>query len=168
MEHLGKINSKTASGSVNIDVRVFKECANELTPIITGIFNTDLATNIIPDEWKVAHNTPIYKGKGNKECLDNYRPISILSPISRVFKGILGFKMRLYFENNYLLHPGQNGFREGGSCHLELDIFANYAKWKLDMKNNVIAILRRYDSVFSGYKPTKNCIRSRRGPRPHR
>jgi len=82
-------------------------------------------TNVIPDEWKVAHITPIYKGKGDKGCLDNYCPISIISPMSKVFEAILGLKMRLFLENNNLLHSSQNGFREGRSCHLALNTFFN-------------------------------------------
>jgi hypothetical protein len=78
--------SYTFLGFVGIETRVFKDCASESKDCLTDLFNLCLSTGSIPDDWKVAFLTPIYKGKGSKSSLDNYRPISILSPISKVLK----------------------------------------------------------------------------------
>jgi hypothetical protein len=147
-DFLKKINPKSAPGCVNIDAKLFKFCAVELSPALTSLFNRCVQTNSIPDEWKTAHVTPIYKGKGNKSSLDNYRPISILSPVAKAFEGILGQKLRRYFESNNLLHEDQHGFREGRSCHLALNTFVDYAKRKLDSKKHVIAIFLDFSKAF--------------------
>ena len=90
--YLSKINVKTAPGSINIEARVFNECASELSMVFTDLFNLCLECSQIPYEWKIAQITPVYKGKGNKSHLDNYRPISIISPISKVFESVMGKK----------------------------------------------------------------------------
>ncbi len=102
----------------------------------------------MPDEWKISHITPIFKGKGNKSSLENYRPISIISPISKVFESILGAKMRAYFESNNILHQDQNGFREGRSCHLALNNIVDFAKRNLDKKNHVVAVFLDLSKAF--------------------
>ena len=147
-ERLRKINSKSSPGSVDIEALVFKECADELAPTITDLFNVCLTQNKMPDEWKISHITPIYKGKGIKSSLENYRPISIIPPLSKVFESILGAKMRVYFESNNILHQDQNGFREGRSCHLALNTIVDFAKNNLDKKNHVVAVFLDLSKAF--------------------
>ncbi len=56
----------------------------------------------IPNDWKIAQFTPVYKGKGNKCLQVNSRPISIISPISKVFETVMGKAVTLirnYLEN---------------------------------------------------------------------
>jgi hypothetical protein len=55
---------------------------------LTDLSNLCLSPGLIPDDWKVAFLTPFLKGKGSKSSLDNYWPISILSPISKVFENL--------------------------------------------------------------------------------
>jgi hypothetical protein len=88
---------KTPPGSLNIEVRVFKECAPELSMVFTGLFNLCLECGQIPYELKIAQTTPVYQGKGNKSLVDNYRPISIISPISKDFESVMGKKLEIIF-----------------------------------------------------------------------
>ena len=57
-----KLRSSSAAGFVGIETRVLKECASELGNCFTDLFNLCLLTGTVPDEWKVAFLTPIYKG----------------------------------------------------------------------------------------------------------
>ena len=147
-ELLRKINAKSTPGSIDIEATVFKECSHELTPIISDLFNLCLNLNAIPDEWKISHVTPIFKGKGNKSSLENYRPISIISPLSKVFESVLGAKMRSYFGSKNILHQDQNGFREGRSCHLALNTIIDFAKKNLEKKNHVISVFLDLSKAF--------------------
>ena len=56
-----------------------------ITPVITGLFNASIWFGEIPDEWKVARITPIPKG-GNASDPGNYRPISLLSILSKLLE----------------------------------------------------------------------------------
>ena len=59
---------------------------------------------------------PLYKGKGASDELYNYRPISNLNPLSKIFENILAKQIRNYFELNNLFVEEQFGFREKRSC----------------------------------------------------
>ena len=125
-----------------------KECAPELLLVFNDLFNLCLECGQIPNEWKIAQITPVYKGKGNKSLLDNYRPISIISPVSKVFESVMGKKIRDYFEQNNILHQDQNGFREGRSCHLALNRIIDYCKKNLDQKKHVIEVFLDLSKAF--------------------
>ena len=145
---LEKLNPRSAPGSVGIESRIFKDCADEIKIVITDLFNVCIKTNDFPNEWKTSFITPIYKGKGSKSSLENYRPISIISPIAKVFESILGSKIRHYLESNNILHSAQNGFREGRSCNLALQTLVDYCKLNLDQKKHVIAIFLDLSKAF--------------------
>ena len=65
---------------------------------------------IFPSEWKIARVVPLHK-KGSRSFLDNYRPISILPVISKIFEKILYEQLYEYFTTNNLLSEQQFGFR---------------------------------------------------------
>ncbi len=58
------------------------------TPILTEIFNKSLASGVFPDIWKIALITPIFKS-GDRKDVTNYRGISILSLISKIFERLV-------------------------------------------------------------------------------
>jgi hypothetical protein len=74
---------------------------------------------IFPSAWKKAIVTPVYK-KGNKFNMNNYRPISILPVVSRVFERLLSVQLSNYIESNQLFSPYQHGFRTARSCQSAL------------------------------------------------
>lgn len=79
-----------------------------LLPYVTHIFNTILTTGTYPSQWKLAKILPIPK---NAKC-DDYRPISILQFLSKVFERILQKQMSVHLSNTNLLTPKQSGFRK--------------------------------------------------------
>jgi len=79
--------------------------------IITNIFNDCILTNVIPSEWKSAVVTPLYKRSGSKDDANNYRGISVLPPIGKIFEKILANQIKEYLDKNNLLFDGQYGFR---------------------------------------------------------
>ena len=115
---------------------------------IADLFNECFKSNTFPDEWKISYITPIYKGKGSQSSLENYRPISIISPIAKVFESILGEKIRHFLESSNILHPDQSGFRQGRSCHLALNTIIDYCKLNLDQKKYVIAVFLDLSKAF--------------------
>ena len=66
---------------------------------------------MLPDLWLVGL-IPIYKNKGNAESPENYRPITILSCMGKLFTSILNTRLTKFLEGNHLLNPNQAGFRK--------------------------------------------------------
>ena len=77
------LNVNKATGLDGIPARLLRETVDIITPSFTKLFNKSLQLGIIPDEWKVAYVVPVYK-KGRKDCVENYRPISLLPLVSKV------------------------------------------------------------------------------------
>ena len=66
-----------------------------------------LSTSIFPDDWKVARVRPIHKGEA-KDDANNYRPISVLSAISKIFERIIHDQLYYYLNENNLLSENQS------------------------------------------------------------
>ncbi|KAF2348173.1 hypothetical protein FHG87_021071 [Trinorchestia longiramus] len=86
-EQLSILNPYKSTGPDGLGPRILKETAEVVSEPLTKIFNRSLETVIVPDDWKRANVTPIFK-KGNKQIPNNYRPISLTSVISKAIKTI--------------------------------------------------------------------------------
>ena len=86
-----------------------------LVPIITYLINKCLIDLKVPDLWKTAKVKALHKN-GRKDVLANYRPISILSTISKIMEKIIYQNLYSFLIENKLLSKSQFGFRGGHSC----------------------------------------------------
>ena len=75
-----------ASGPDCIPVVVLKNCELELSYILDELFNKCLKESCFPDCWKVSSVVPIFKNDGERSTAKNYRPVSLLSVVSKVFE----------------------------------------------------------------------------------
>ena len=83
-----------------------------------------LSTGIFPNELKISRVKPLYKS-GNSSLLSNYRPISVLSSISKVYEYVVFKQLLNYMECNKLFYTDQYGFRPGHSTELAAARFVN-------------------------------------------
>ena len=126
---LMQINISKASGPDLIHPRLLKSAASSLKYPLYKLFNKSLQTSKYPDLWKIANVTPVFKNKSEKDCLTNYRPISLLSNIGKVmekciFKYIYNFLIRFL-----LITKFQSGFRPKDSTINQLiSIINDFAK----------------------------------------
>lgn len=112
-----KLDTSKATGPDGIPSRILKETAREIAPSLTQLFNRSLSCGEIPDEWKLANIVPVHK-KGDKSHVENYRPISLLSIISKVLERCVLRNMR--FNLLQLINSSQHGFIPGKSCTTQL------------------------------------------------
>ena len=84
---------------------------------LTLIINQAFQTGRFPDVLKISKIKPIYK-KNDPQILDNYRPISLLPCISKVFEKAMYIQIYSHFQTNNLFFNNQYGFREGHSTQL--------------------------------------------------
>ena len=64
------------------------ELADEISDTLADLFNKSLISGEVPQGWKLANVTPIFK-KGKKSCVSNYRPVSLRVNLCKVFESIL-------------------------------------------------------------------------------
>ena len=106
------LDSKTSSGYDNISPKLLILMAGMLHSVLRLIINKSLMTGIFPDNLKIAIVSPIYKGKeSDPHEFCNYRPISLLPTISKVFEKVVHKQLYEYLNQNNLLNSSQYGFR---------------------------------------------------------
>ena len=103
------LNSKTSSLHDNISTVLLKCIEPILTPILTLIINQSLNSGIFPKKLKIAKIVPLHK-KDDIHTIENYRPISLLSSISKVFEKVVYLQLFTYFNENEYLCKNQYGF----------------------------------------------------------
>ncbi|KAI8514688.1 hypothetical protein Bbelb_072790 [Branchiostoma belcheri] len=116
---LTSLNPTKAAGPDGITPRVLKELAKELAPILTKIFQSSLCAGQVPQDWKEALVTPVFK-KGEHYKASNYRPISLTSVPAKVLEHILVSAIMCHLESNNILSTQQHGFRKHRSCETQL------------------------------------------------
>ena len=104
------IDGGKATGLDNIPCKLLKIDADVVAPSLTCIFNQSLLTGIYPSDWKLAKVTPIFKN-GSKTDLNNYRPISVIPAVAKIFEKIIYDQLYNYLNVNDLLTSCQSGFR---------------------------------------------------------
>ena len=114
------LDASSGAGHSGIPTKVIKYCCNEFVPLLTFFFNHCIDNNKFPDEWKCAIVTPLFKNKGDNDDVNNYRGISVLPPIAKIFEKILAAQITIYLKMNNILFNGQHGFRSGHSCETAL------------------------------------------------
>ena len=95
--------------------------------------NQSLCTGIFPDKLKIAKVIPLYK-KDDIKLFGNYRPISLLSYISKIFERVAFNQLYDYFSSNGLLHDSQYGFRKLHSTELAALEFTDRISQEMDAK----------------------------------
>ena len=134
LKYLNSISDNKSAGPDNVSVKMLKFSFSVVVDIITDMINRMLIEGVFPKQWKLARVTPIFKG-GNKNDPSNFRPISVVSVLSKILEKHVNLCLQKYLEDNNILHEQQSGFRKGFSCNdavLRLVSCCNYFKNKGD------------------------------------
>ena len=111
--NLKNLKANKSTGLDAIPAKILKLAANIIAPSLTYISNLSLQSaksGIYVNDWKWARVTPVYKSEDKSKC-ENYRPISILSIVSKVFEKEVFRQMYTYLNESNLLSKYQSGFR---------------------------------------------------------
>lgn len=105
-----RLKSDSAPGWDGIGNRVLKNAKHCLAAPITFLCNLSMETGTVPQEMKIANVCPIYKS-GDKQVAANYRPISLLSSLSKILEKVMNKRLLNYLEHRNFLSKNQYGFR---------------------------------------------------------
>ena len=98
-------------------MRLIKLIKNELSPLLTIIFNMYLNEGIFSDAFKIVKVIPLYKG-GDTLCSEKYRPISLLPQLSKILEKLINIRFTRYLLNKYnIISNSQYGFRSSMSTY---------------------------------------------------
>ena len=109
------LDSSKASGPDCIPVVVLKNCEPELSYILAKLFNNCLKESCFPDCWKVSSVVPVVKNVGERSTAKNYRPVSLLSVVSKVFEKLVNNRIVDHLDKCGLFSDFQYGFRSSRS-----------------------------------------------------
>ncbi len=116
---IGKLKNKYSAGLDEFPDCLLKTCAPAIIHPLTHIFNASLCTGIFPDIFKTAKIKPLFK-KGNKNEVQNYRPISLLSVFSKTLERLFYVRMETFLNKHDAFSNCQHGFRKSkiyGNSH---------------------------------------------------
>ena len=144
---ISKMKKKSSSGHDGISSKLLHQICPAIVSPLTTIINQSLYNGIFPDSLKLAKVLPLFK-KGNEKLFNNYRPISLLPTISKVFEKVVFKQLYNYCESNGLIYKSQYGFREKHSTELACAEYVDKMLNELDKKKIPISVFIDLSKAF--------------------
>ena len=148
-EILDSVNriSSNAVGNDGMPIKFIKMLLPVLCPILSHIFNHITMTSTFPSCWKVGHVIPVAKVSA-PSTVNDFRPISLLSSISKVFEHILHNQIFAYLDSFSLLDPFQSGFRKHCGTTTALVKIVDDLKFSMTAKQFSVLVLLDFSKAF--------------------
>lgn len=161
-EILISLDPNKATGPDGIGNRLLKESAVPIASPMSHLFNFCLSLGHFPDCWKVANVIPVYK-KNDPLLCTNYRPISLLPCISKVFEKLLFNHIFSFLKTHNLISKRQSGFTPGDSAVNQLIAICNNLYKCIDSGDEMIGVFldltKAFDKVWhAGLLYKMQCI----------
>ena len=96
------LNPGKASGPDQIPIRILREAAHQIAPVLQVIFTQSYLTGMLPQDWLSANVVAIYK-KGNRSEPANYRPVSLTCVTTKIMEHIIFHSIMAHLESYNLL-----------------------------------------------------------------
>ena len=147
---INKLKPNLSSGPDNLPPLLFKKLKYSMAKPLTLLYNQLMSVGYVPDSWKNAIITPVYK-KGAAESVKNYRPISLTCVAGKIMERLVASEIYKHLQYNDLLSSVQHGFVKGKStCTNLLECFND---WTMILQNkNFVTVAyidfsKAFDSV---------------------
>ena len=144
---LRALNPNKSCGTDHLGPRLLKLSAGFVCKPIAWIINKSIETGIFPNELKLAKVTPIHK-KSDKSDPSNYRPISVLPTLSKIFERHIARQIFDFLSKFNLLHHEQSGFRQFHSCQTALTELTDSWLKQMDEGNLTGVTLLDFSKAF--------------------
>ena len=148
-----KLPSKKSSGHDNISNILLKDIVSSIAEVLCVIFNRSLEQGEFPSTMKLAEVVPLFKG--NEHYLEtNYRPISLLTTLSKVLVKIVYQRIYGFLQTTGQLYENQYGFRESHSCEHAIGKVINGIVKGLENKEVSACVLLDLSKAFDTIEHT--------------
>ena len=166
VNEIKKLRVGEAAGPDNIPTTVVKDVGDIVAKPLAMIFNASLEKGIFPDIWKLARVTPTFKSGVNRD-LNNYRPVSVISILSKILERIVHDQILDFIIVNNIITKNQSAFRKLHSTITSFIGSNDYWYENIDSKklNLTIFLDRRkaFDTVDHSIMIKKLCRYGMRG-----
>lgn len=146
--HKAVISLKSRRGKIDhYSSLLLKKVSPIISPVLCHIINLSFAEGVFPDILKVARVTPLHKG-GKPNMCSNYRPISILPDLSKVFERIVHNQLSTYLDENGILCSEQFGFRKNRTTSNAINCLLSYVYGNVDRGKYVFSLFVDFRKAF--------------------
>ena len=144
--------------TTSVPIFIYKKLIDVLGPPICDLFNASLTEGSFPDCLKVARVVLTYKSEDKSE-VSNYRPISTLSVLSKLFERLMYKRLISFINANNLICGHQFGFRMGYCTNDAVIEFLDYIYNALNNKMNVITVYLDFSKAFDTVNHEILCLK---------
>ena len=123
---LRNLKNKTSTSVDQLDNTAVKIAHNYIAQPLHHVVTLSLMQQKFPSVWKLTKIVPLHK-KNSQLKKENYRPVAILSPLSKILEKVAYEQVYKYFEKNKIFHEGLHGYRRSRSTMTAL--LNMYDKW---------------------------------------
>lgn len=152
IQHISSLNNTKSAGIDDITAEMLKLAAEIIAGPISHIVNLCFQTGSFPDALKTARVVPVFK-KGDNEYVNNYRPISVLSNISKIMEKAIAKRILNFADKHNLISDSQHGFRNGRSTETACFDFVQFVYDSLDKNLYVAGIFFDLSCAFDSINP---------------
>ena len=149
---LSTIKTSKSAGHDRIPGKLLRDAAEVIAPSLTAIFNASINTGIFLEDFKIAIISPIHKAGSKTDC-DNYRPISVLSSVAKIYEKLVTEQLEIYLETNHILVERQAGFRKNHSIATQTSLLNITNQWLMNMDKGLLNGV-----IFLDLKKAFDCV----------
>ena len=132
----------------SIPVRILKVICDEISIPISKLIIRSLETGTFPSLLKTSKVVPVFKNKGSPLEVSNYRPISLLSNIEKIYEKVMYTRVTSFLDSQNLIYSRQFGFRKSHSTLHTLTVIVERIRKSLDIGELACGVLVDLQKVF--------------------
>ena len=149
-EEISKLLSGLKNGSPGYDgipANILQLVNSHIKNPLAYLCNLSLSEGVFPDSFKLANIIPLYKAD-DPMCFNNYRPVSLLCVLSKIFEKVMYSRLISFLEKYKILIKYQFGFRKYHTTYMALMVLVDEITKALENDNYVIGIYLNFSKAF--------------------
>ena len=141
------LNANKAAGPDELHGKLLKNTAKESAPLLQAIFQCSIESGEIPEAWKKATISPVYK-KSDRSDPANYRPVSLTCISCKILEHIINRHILDHLDKHNILADAQHGFRKRRSCETQLLLTCHYLASVVNNSGQVDMLVLDFAKAF--------------------
>lgn len=144
---ISSLKPSSSAGHDGVNVNVLKACSQNISVSLSVAVNNIIESGTFPDRLKIAQVTPIFK-KGDKNKIENCRPISILPVFSKIVEKVIYNRIINFLNKHNLMFENQNGFLKGKSTSTAAAQLIEEVLSGIEIKEHIAGVYLDLEKAF--------------------